>query len=87
MTLAKIPSGTLLYKVYALSQPNTEKVHIGDLVMTSEFTSSYFGDRYLFFKHQDVRDDIKLRPEWAGDFDIFSFSKCPMDYDPEQDDS
>ena len=44
--LLKIPNGTKLYSVFA------DKEHIGDLVTTSEFVTSEFGDDGLFFKHQ-----------------------------------
>ena len=78
VTLSKIKSGTILYKVHALSEPKAEKVHIGDLVITSEFTTSNFGDRYFFFKHQDSREDIKLRPEWKNDYPIYYPDLCPL---------
>ena len=49
--ISKIASGSHLYKVYAIANPNASKVHIGDLYTTSILTPSFFGDRYLFFKH------------------------------------
>ena len=30
------------------------ETHIGDLVLTSELTSSNWGDKHLFFRHQVV---------------------------------
>jgi len=78
VTLARIPSGTHLYKVHAIAEPGAERVHIGDLVMTSEFVKSYFGDRYLFFKHQDMREDVKHRPEWEAHLKVGSGSGCPF---------
>ena len=78
-TLSKIPSGTHLYKVHAIAEPGAERVHIGDLVMTSQFSKSYFGDRYLFFKHQDMREDVKFRPEWEKHLKVGSSSSgCPF---------
>lgn len=76
--LAKIPKDTLLYKVHAISEPGTPMVHIGDLVMTTEFTSSYFGDRYLFFKHQDIREDTKLMPHWEQHLEVATSAGCPF---------
>ena len=49
--LDSIPAGTNLYKVHAVASPNAEKVYIGDIILTSALVRSYFGDRYLFFKH------------------------------------
>ena len=31
------------------------ETHIGDLVLTSELTSSNWGDKHLFFRHQVTR--------------------------------
>jgi hypothetical protein len=77
--LAEIPAGTLLYKVMAIAEPGAERVHIGDLVMTSKFVKSYFGDRYLFFRHQDIREDLQLRPEWESHLEVASGSaECPF---------
>ena len=77
--LGEIPSGTHIYKVHAIAEPGSERVHIGDLVMTSQFSKSYFGDRYLFFRHQDIREDIKLRPEWENHLEVASSGAgCPF---------
>lgn len=78
LTLSKLSKNTLLYKVHAISEPGTPQVHIGDLVMTSEFTSSMFGDRYLFFKHQDIREDTKLMPHWEQHLEVATSSGCPF---------
>lgn len=48
----KIPAGTKLYSVYLLSAGNNTKEYAGDIVTTSEFVASEFGDDGLFFKHQ-----------------------------------
>lgn len=64
-----IPEGTVVYKVYALSEKHLkfdystytaikaskflkEAQHIADIVTTSEFIASDFGDDGIFFKHQ-----------------------------------
>lgn len=64
--LATIPEGSTLYKVNALSAPEATPVHIGDIVMDSKLTTSFFGDKYLFFKHQDMKEDLAIRPEWTS---------------------
>lgn len=79
--LSAIPVGTLLYKVHAIANPGAEKVHIGDITMKTVLTSSYFGDRYLFFKHQDMQEDVKLRPEWKSHLPVGSSNiGCPVTF-------
>lgn len=62
-----IPEGTVLYHIYSIANPKDEKVLIGDLVLDSKLTTSLFGDKYLFFKHQDESEDLKIHPEWTHD--------------------
>ena len=64
----KIPEGTVLYRVQAVTKDfdySTYKeedkadllaasVHIGNIVTTSSFLSSEFGDSKLFFRHQKM---------------------------------
>lgn len=73
--LASIPSGTTLYHLSAKADPNADYVHIADLVIETELTSSYFADRYMFFKHQDFREDLVHHPEWEGSVKVAS---CPF---------
>ena len=40
------------------------ETHIADLVLTSELTTSNWGDRRLLFRHQNMADDVMLKPEW-----------------------
>lgn len=64
-----IPEGTLLYKIYLLSDKHKDfdyadytdekaaeflkdSQYVGDIVTTSEFLASEFGDDGLFFRHQ-----------------------------------
>jgi hypothetical protein len=66
--LASISTGTLLFSVYAVdpSKMGDEAIaqsdyrnhaqHIGDIVTTSEFVSSFYGDSQLFFRHHRFRD-------------------------------
>jgi hypothetical protein len=46
------------------SPTNKTKILIGDLVTTSIPIYSKLGDEFLFFRHQLMDDDFKLRPEW-----------------------
>ncbi|KAJ3186086.1 hypothetical protein HDU85_001004 [Gaertneriomyces sp. JEL0708] len=75
-----IPSGTTLYHVYAIPEPvqpynpatvyNPQALpgaaHIADVVTTSEFLSSVYGDAKLHFKHTSFDDDLTLRPDWKS---------------------
>ena len=65
--LASIPSGSTLWNIYAMDKPQelggTEK-QIAKMVTASECTTSLFGDDHLYFRHQRMDDDLKLRPEW-----------------------
>ena len=66
--LTSIPAGTLLFSVYAIDPSIIESEmssvsdcrnharHIGDIITTSEFVSSFYGDSQLFFRHHRFRD-------------------------------
>jgi len=73
--LASVPADAALYDVYALASPNASQVKIGQLKLTTQMTTSYFGDRYMFFKHQDMRDDIASHPDWDA---YVPKAKCPF---------
>jgi len=65
--LMTIPNGSTLYKVYAMNAPaemGGTETYIADLVMTTELTTSHWGDRRLFFRHQNMADDVSFKPEW-----------------------
>ena len=62
--LATLPPQQHLYTMYARSAPGAQPEEIGELVSSSTFTQSTFGDEKLFFKHQKMEEDIALRPEW-----------------------
>lgn len=54
--LAQIPSGTTLYSMHLMGDPQDEVGHeIGTLVTESEMVASKFGDDDLFFKHMRIR--------------------------------
>jgi len=50
--LAAIPAGTRLWRVMGRADGSDEKVHVGDLRLSSNFVASEFGDRELHFFHQ-----------------------------------
>merc|ERR1719419_1869715 len=82
--LMSIPKGSTLYEVWALDIPEKmggTETHIADLVLTSDMTSSNWGDKHLFFRHQDMAEDVVLRPEWEEYLDKFGIpgdSGCPV---------
>ena len=87
--LMTIPSGSVLYQVFATDKPvelGGTETHIGDLVSTSEFTTSAWGDEHFFIRHQDFADDLKIHPEWAQYTSSFADapsplkSKCPFGF-------
>jgi len=82
--LTSIPAGSTLYEVWALDNPaglgGVEK-HIADLVLTSDMITSLWGDSHLFFRHQDMAEDVVIHPEWEEFLDKFGIegpSGCPM---------
>jgi len=65
--LETIEAGTVLWEVHAWDDPaelGGVEEHIGDILLTSPLVRSLYGDTKLFFRHQDMRDDFKLRPQW-----------------------
>jgi hypothetical protein len=71
-----IPTGTVLYDVYAVDQPNGEAKLIGSLRTKSDFITSRVGDEKLFFRHNYMDEDLQSHPEWEKDtpkWSLFSF--------------
>jgi len=82
--LTSIPKGSTLYEVWAMDQPTelggTEQ-HIADLVLVSDMVTSLWGDQHLFFRHQDMAEDVEIYPEWEEYLDKFGIegpSGCPV---------
>jgi len=74
--LVTIPSGSVLYQVFALDVPEQlggKEKRIADLVLTSEVVPSRWGDEHLFIRHQDMAEDLRLRPEWNQYTPQYSF--------------
>ena len=62
-----IPTGTTLYKVFALDKPlelGGTELEIAELVLSSPPTTSRWGDQHLFFRHQTMQDDTSLQQAW-----------------------
>lgn len=79
--LQTIPAGSKLFSVLAQAEPSSPKVHIGDLITTSEITKSLYGDQTLFFKHQSTNEDVQLRPDWKDPLNPnkkLKAADCPM---------
>jgi len=82
--LVSVPADSLLYRVVARDQPlelGGVDRHIADLVLVGGLTTSMWGDQHLFFRHQDMAEDVMLRPEWEPYLDKFGFeheSGCPL---------
>ena len=69
---------TCVYDVFAFDKPEemggTEKM-IGEVVLTSNVITSKWGDKKLFFRHQDMAEDLQHRPEWSKHTPVFPSSK------------
>ena len=74
-----IPVGSIIYKLRAFSSPqDTEGTILGDVVTTGPFTTSKFGDQKLFFRHNNIDEDVALRPEWEAEYrKNCDFDLCP----------
>ena len=72
--LQSIPAGSKLFNVYAWDQPEelggTESL-IAEFITASTMVTSNYGDEYLYFRHQLMDDDLKLRPEWEPYTPVF----------------
>lgn len=88
--LSTISSGTKLWDVYALSDPDPDSFQyekIAELETSSEIVFSLASDNFLFFRHQKMLDDLALRSEWEDYMpepvieyifsSVFGASRCP----------
>jgi len=69
-SLKSIPSGTLLYNVFARASPSASKVFLAKLISKTPQTTSLFGDTKLFFRHQRMEEDFMMRPDWVYKIDM-----------------
>lgn len=78
--LSSITPGTVLWKVFAFSDPKHKLSGsrgdlIGRVVLTSEITTSLWGDKSLFFKHQRIDDDLEVHTWWKDYMQTWSLGK------------
>jgi len=82
--LMSVPVGTVLYTIWAMDKPEElggVETHIADLVLTSELTTTNWGDKHMFFRHQDMAEDVEMFPEWEEYLEKFGIpgdSGCPV---------
>jgi hypothetical protein len=48
-----------LFNVYARADPESTPVEIGEIYTQSDQTTSMFGDEQLFFRHEEIEEDIE----------------------------
>jgi len=80
--LASIAEGSVLWNVYAMNAPvelGGQQELIGNVVLTSPLVTSLWGDQHLFFRHQDMREDFILHPEWDQYTEVFGGGLIPTE--------
>jgi len=70
--LRAVPSGTTIYEVYAVEEPNAPQVKIGEIRTTSQMVSSHWGDESLYFRHNFMDTDLAENPNWVPFTPYFS---------------
>jgi len=56
-------------------------IHIGALKMIGQMTSSNWGDKSFYIRHQVMTEDLDIHPEWKPYTDLNSLGgKCPFNY-------
>ena len=76
-----VPADATIYDVYAFDKPpplGGVETLIGSLKLNGSLTTSKWGDQNMFFKHQNIAEDVKLMPGWDPYFALHSLGgKCP----------
>eukprot|EP00347_Sterkiella_histriomuscorum_P000972 403373824 len=62
--LSTLTKDTVLFNVYAVPEPKADKTLIGTITLTQDATTSFFGDAFLWFKHQDSKYEVAIKPDW-----------------------
>ena len=52
--LSEIQPGTVVYTIYGLQDPTSEPEVLGYLRTTGKFTTTYWGDKNMFFQHTRI---------------------------------
>ena len=79
-----IKPDTHLFDVYALDEPiglGGEEMLVGRIHTTSRTTTSLWGDRVLFFRHERFNDDLVRRPDWFDHIETFESPLWRDNYD------
>jgi len=76
--LASIVAGTPLFEVSALASPGAARQAIGTITLTSQLSTSNFGDEHLFFRHQHMEDDFAIEPKWLSSLQGDLKAQCGM---------
>jgi hypothetical protein len=71
--LAEIKGDIKMYDVYAMERPDCNEEKIGEITLTSQFTTSKFGDLEYFIRHPKPTIDIAHYPEWLQYRDEWGF--------------
>lgn len=72
--LTTIPAGSTLFNIYGWDQPEElggAETLIAHMVTDSLMVTTYWGDENMFFRHERMDDDLKIRPEWIPYTPVF----------------
>ena len=58
--MGAVKAGDTLFKVMAKARPDADWVHIANVSLISDLTTSEFGDNRLFFQKYKANDDQKF---------------------------
>lgn len=97
--LSSYPVGTTLFSVYACGKGNGDAEQaptsggvetacgdpflLGEMVTTTECTTSAYGDKKFFIRHQPIEQDWQQRPDFLEQYD--AKSACAWKSDPTPD--
>lgn len=84
--LMAVPNGSTLYEVWAMDKPaelGGVETHIADVNLLTQLTTSQWGDKHFFIRHQKMDTDLESHPEWVPyteKFRIFGAGKPVCTY-------
>lgn len=76
--LKEITPGTILYDIYAMDNPTSAAIKIGEMINDTPFLTSNMADQQLFFQHTTFEQDLLFRPEWKAD--CIDAARCKVTY-------
>jgi len=56
----------VIFELYIQATPESKAERLGHIETTTKFDKSLFADKYLFFQHTRMEDDLKIKPEWVA---------------------